>query len=482
MDERTPEELVPPQEHSAGPVRRTKIVCTLGPASEPPGILEQLVRSGMNVARLNFSHGTRRSHRRAAERLRNLAEAHRRPVALLQDLAGPKVRIGEFRDGQVELVPGHTFVLTPEEVPGDETRVSVSYPRLAEEVKPGDPILLADGAVELRVEEVSGAEVRCRVVTGGVLSSRKGLNCPSGLRRLPVLGIKDRKDLEVGAELGVEYVAVSFVRDAEDIRLVRGVLQQLGSRAAVIAKIETAAAVENFSAILDEADGLMIARGDLSIETPFSRVPVLQKEMIAAANRAAKPVITATQMLFSMVQHPHPTRAEVADIANAVLDGSDAVMLSEETAVGAYPIAALETMAAVALETEQSALYRNRFAATQAPAARDSREAMARAAAELADQLQARYLLTITRSGQMARLASASLPRAPIVAATPIPATYRRLSLIRGVTPLLLSSSDGDYNGLVAESLARIRRWVDDPAEVILLAEDFVRAARLEPE
>jgi pyruvate kinase len=338
----------------AGTERRTKIVCTIGPATSSRPQLRALIEAGMNVARLNFSHGEPAEHVAVIADVRALGRELDVPVAVLQDLAGPKVRIGELPGGSVELEPGGRFTLTTRSVEGSRERASVSYAGLPGAVHAGDTLLLADGAIALRVERVTGEDVECEVIVGGRLGSRKGVNVPSGLPGLPILGDKDLRDLRVGLEHGVDYVGLSFVRSANDVQVARDHMERLGGRAPVIAKIETRAALDRFDEILDAADGIMIARGDLGIETPFARVPIVQKRLIAEANRRAKPAITATQMLFSMVSSPQPTRAEVADVANAVLDGSDAVMLSEETAIGSHPVRAVQVMAEVALETERA--------------------------------------------------------------------------------------------------------------------------------
>lgn len=286
----------------------------------------------MDVARLNFSHGDREQHGAALARVRRLAERLGVPVAILQDLAGPKVRIGMFAEGWVELESGRPFTLTTRPVEGSRDRVSVSYEGLPREVAPGDALLLADGTIELLVELVTEDEIRCRVIIGGRLGSRKNINVPAGLKEISIPSQKDLDDLRFGVEQNIDYLGLSFVRSADDVRAVRARVDALAGRVPLIAKIETRAALQSFDEILDVADGIMIARGDLSIETPFARVPIVQKRLIAQANRRGKPVIAATHMLFSMVSAPHPTRAEVADVANAILDGSDAVMLSEETA------------------------------------------------------------------------------------------------------------------------------------------------------
>lgn len=396
------------------------------------------MQAGMNVVRLNFSHGSREEHGVVIAHVRRLAAQLGLAVSILQDLAGPKVRIGSFANGAVELKAGESFTLTTRAIEGQQYEVSVSYPLLPQEVKPGDILLLADGAVELVVQTVEAEDIVCRVIVGGRLSAHKGVNCPSGLFHLPILGEKDLQDLQFGLEQGVDYIGLSFVRTAADVQTAKTEIAMRGKDVPVIAKIETQAALAHFDEILAAADGIMIARGDLGIETPFARVPVVQKRLIATANQQAKPVITATHMLRSMVESPRPTRAEVADVANAVIDGSDALMLSEETAVGQYPVRVVQTMAAIATETEQSGLRITTPEEEESGRLPFEAEAVARAACRIAARLGAEAIATVTLSGFTARLVAKCRPSQPILAATPRMETYRRLALLRGVTPMLL--------------------------------------------
>jgi pyruvate kinase len=359
----------------------------------------------------------------------------------------------------VELEPGRPFTLTTRPVEGSRDRVSVSYAGLPGEVTVGDTLLLADGTIHLRVGRVSGEEIHSEVVVGGRLGSRKGVNVPSGLPALPILGDKDLRDLRVGLAQGVDYVGLSFVRSAEDVGTARAHIARLGGRVPVVAKIETQAALDHFDEILEAADGIMIARGDLSLETPFARVPVVQKQLIAAANGRAKPVITATQMLFSMVSAPQPTRAEVADVANAVLDGSDAVMLSEETAVGRYPVRAVEVMAAIALETERGVLPGPRPTGALGAPAESDEAAVVRAACQLAASRRVDVIVTVTRTGETARLAASHRPGPPIVGLAGDPETCRRLALVRGVLPLVVPASSPETLVEAARGAARARGW-----------------------
>ncbi len=443
--------------------QKTKIVCTIGPATAAEEQLRALIVAGMDVARLNFSHGSHEEHGQVIARIRRLAGELKTAVAILQDLAGPKVRIGSFATGTVEVRAGDRFTLTTRPIEGSQHEVSVSYPLLPREVKRGDTLLLADGTIELEVEQVVGDDIVCRVVVGGVLSGRKGVNCPSGLFGLPILREKDLDDLRFGLEQGVDYLGVSFVRTVEDVHTARQEVRRLGGSIPIIAKIETQAALHHFDDILAEADGIMIARGDLSIETPFARVPIVQKQLIAKANRRAKPVITATQMLYSMVESPRPTRAEVTDVANAVIDGSDAVMLSDETTVGRYPICAVQTMAAIIADTESARL---RVTALREEEQENSplpteEEALAQAAGQLAAQLGAEAIVTLTVDGGTARYVAKYRPLQPILAATPRPDTYRRLALVRGVVPLLLPAAAQTTEEMIraARAVARECGW-----------------------
>jgi pyruvate kinase len=456
--------------------RKTKIVCTIGPATSSEPELRALLQAGMNVARLNFSHGSHAEHGLLIARIRHLASELGVTVAILQDLAGPKVRIGTFAEATVTLRAGDLFTLTTRAVEGNRHEVSVSYPCLPQEVKAGDRVLLADGRIELHVQQVTEEDILCQVTVGGSLSDRKGVNCPSGLFGLPIFRDEDLHDLRFGVEQAVDYVGLSFVRTADDVRTAKREVAKLGGDVPIIAKIETEAAVRHFDEILTEADGIMVARGDLAIETPFARVPVVQKLLIAKANQQGKPVITATQMLFSMVHAPHPTRAEVADVANAILDGSDAVMLSEETAVGEHPATAVRTMAAIAAGTERAGLQgtlqqgRGGHPAREAdPAVPTGTDAMAQAACQVADRLQVEAIATVTLTGLTARFVAKYRPPQPILAATPRPETYRRLALIRGVIPVLLPGTARSRYEMMraAEVVVRERGWQGKRAVIV---------------
>jgi pyruvate kinase len=416
---------------------RTKIVSTIGPSTSDPDVLRSVILSGTDVARLNFAHGSRDEHGRLIEAVRSIAAGLGRPVAILQDLAGPKIRTGPIEDGPVLLSSGEMFILTSRDVPGDADRVSVTYAGLPGDVRPGDALLLSDGAIELVVENTTADEIRCRVVTGGELDSHKGINVPSRSIGVPALGERDREDLEFGLSHEVDYVALSFVRSAEDVRRARGIVSAHGSEVAIIAKIERRTALDRIDEIIDAVDGIMVARGDLGVEIPLERIPRVQKTLIEKANRAGKPVITATQMLRSMVDNPRPTRAEVTDVANAVLEGSDAVMLSEETAVGRFPIDAVKMMARIISEAESDFPFDAWGARLDQGAAAGTAAAVAHSACRIASEVGAAAIVTVTQSGLTARLVARHRPSQPIVALTPSPRTYRRLAMVWGSLSVL---------------------------------------------
>jgi len=419
---------------------RTKIVCTIGPASRSPEILEKLTQAGMNVARLNFSHGTQSEHLEVIERIRSLAAKSGKPVAILQDLAGPKIRIGKIKAGAITLESGALFTLTNQQLLGNENKVSVNYPDLPKDVKPGDTLLLSDGALELEVLEKTDRDVRCRVIIGGSLSSFKGINLPARSIKAPSLTKKDKEDLAFGIEQEVDYVALSFVRSAADATVAKSFIEKRGSAIPIIAKIEKHEALENIDEIIHDVDGIMIARGDLGVETPLEKVPLVQKMLIQKSNQAGKPVITATQMLRSMVDSPRPTRAEVTDVANAILDGTDAVMLSEETATGKYPVKSVATMARIAEDAESGFPFETWINRLGSKTEKSLPEAVGCAACNLAESINASSIITFTQTGSTARLVAKYRPRRPVLAMTPLEKTYRRLGLIWGVVPFLSES------------------------------------------
>jgi pyruvate kinase len=402
--------------------------------------------------------GTQAEHLEVITAVRRIASRLGRSIAILQDLAGLKIRIGEMASGAVTLDAGAPFTLTTRHVLGSRQEVSVDYPHLTEDVQPGDTLLLSDGDLQLEVIDTTEEDVHCRVIAGGTLASRKGVNFPTRSITAPTVTNKDRDDLAFGLRYGVDYVAQSFVRTAADVLEVQGMIQEYGSAVPLIAKIETYDAVTNIDEIIDSVDGLMVARGDLGVAIPLATVPRLQKMLIGKANRAGKPVITATHMLRSMQDSPRPTRAEVTDVANAVLDGTDAIMLSEETAIGRFPLEAVTMMAAIAADAESSFpfdAWLHRF-----ETGRPLPEAVARAVCTMAADIDAAAIVTCTQSGGTARRVARYRPRAPILAPTPHAETYRRLALVWGVTPLLNQSqptTDELIDGALGAALASTR-------------------------
>jgi pyruvate kinase len=417
-------------------MRRTKIVCTIGPASQSEKILTGLIQAGMDVARLNFSHGDYGFHERTIRRIRRIARRLGKPVAILQDLQGPKIRIGAIAGDRARLQTGRRFVLTTRKILGDNRIVSVNFRRLHRVIKKGDRILLGDGEIELAAVSVKPGEIVCKIIVGGVLTSHKGIHFPQGSLRLPSLTRKDRRDLAFGVAHGVDLIALSFVRRPGDIDVARREIQKRGARIPIVAKIEKHEALEHIDSILEKVDAIMVARGDLGLETALEKIPALQKMMIRKANRLGKPVITATQMLRSMVQNPRPSRAEVADIANAVLDGTDALMLSEESAVGGYPVLAVKTMAQVAVETEKILEPRLQFDGLK----NSVPEAISHAAVSLARDLQVKAFLIPTTSGSTVRMIARYRPTQPLIAITPEPGTVKALCLVWGAHPVLIPS------------------------------------------
>lgn len=415
--------------------RRTKIVATIGPATSSPAVLRALIEAGATTLRLNFSHGTHEDHQRSIRLIRQTSFELNQPVGILQDLQGPKIRLGRFENSSIVLNKGDRFTLTSNPMVGNQEMSSVTYDLLAEEVPAGATILLDDGKVEMRVEEVdrSNRALHCSVVVGGALSNNKGVNFPGVYLSIKALTNKDRRDLTFGLDQGVDWVALSFVRNPQDVLEIKELIAAAGKQVPVIVKIEKHEAIQEMEAILSISDGVMIARGDLGVELPAEDVPILQKRLITTANRMGIPVITATQMLDSMVHSPRPTRAEVSDIANAILDGTDAVMLSNETAVGKYPIEAVETMARVAARTEQEAPNR-----LFEESGRSIPNAISQAVGQIAEQLDSAAIMTLTKTGATARNVSKFRPKKPILAVTPHVDVARQLQLVWGVKPLLV--------------------------------------------
>lgn len=433
-------------------MRKAKIVATIGPASRSPEQLHSLMMAGMDVMRVNMSHGSHEYHAEAIRNARQIAAEIGRPLAVLLDLSGPKIRTGKLKDHQpIFLVEGQALTITTRDVPGDSTLLSTSYANLPKDVSTGDRILLSDGLIELQVEQIGNSEVECRVLNSGHLGENKGINLPGVKLSAPSLTEKDRGDLKFGLEQQVDYVALSFVRSARDCIGAKTLIEFLGANVPLIAKIEKREALEDLDGIIEASDGVMVARGDLGVETSVESVPVYQKQIIAKANAAQKLVITATQMLESMTHEPRPTRAEASDVANAILDGTDAVMLSAETATGDYPRQSIETMARIISFMESSYLQtgrlRDRINGQQLGI---EGRAIAEAASYAAQEIRSKLIVVFTRSGSMARHLSALRPSQLIVAFTPNEKTYSSLAAVWGIEPLLL-----DFTGRTSDLLSR---------------------------
>ena len=419
-------------------LRRTKIVATIGPATSDPQVLRNLIEAGATTLRLNFSHGTEDDHQRSIRLIRQTSFELNQPVAILQDLQGPKIRLGRFETGSIVVKNGDPFILTSRPVAGTELISSVTYEPLASEVPEGAVILLDDGKVEMRVEKVDrgAGELYCRVVVGGPLSNNKGVNFPGVYLSIKALTDKDRKDLMFGLDQGVDWVALSFVRNPQDMLEIKELIASAGKQVPVIAKIEKHEAIEQMEEILALCNGVMVARGDLGVELPAEDVPILQKRLIATSNRMGIPVITATQMLDSMVNNPRPTRAEISDVANAILDGTDAVMLSNETAVGNFAVEAVATMARIAVRIEREGIRGN--IRNVEDVGRSITNGISQAVSQISEQLNAAAIMTLTKTGATARNVSKFRPKTPILAVTPHVDVARQLQLVWGVKPLLV--------------------------------------------
>ena len=462
-------------------MRGTKIVATVGPASRSPELLERLIRAGVNVFRLNFSHGSQDEHLAVVRSAREISARLQYPLALLQDLSGPKIRTGKVKNDLVELVKGAKLAITTDlSVEGNAELISTTYAALPQDVKAGDQILLDDGNLELRVLGVSGQRVECEVVDGGPLKSHKGMNLPGVLLSTPAITEKDRQDLEFGIGAGVDYVAMSFVRRAADVLEAKALIARLGTDTPVIAKIEKPQALDDLAAILEAADGVMVARGDLGVELGTEDVPIAQKRIIAMANAAGKVVITATQMLESMIENPRPTRAEASDVANAILDGTDAVMLSGESAIGRFPVETVETMARIAAYTEEHGLagIRTRAAETRVDGAGTAvTRSLTRVAASVAEELGCKLILVFTQSGLTAKLVAGHRPRMPVVAVTHDERVYRQLALWWGVIPTLSASTENTDELLAAGEEQLKARGLARPGDTILMLSGHSIAA-----
>ncbi len=452
-------------------MKRTKIVCTIGPASHTPAMLTKMIKAGMNVARLNFSHGSHADHAKLIRMIGRAAKKAGATVAILQDLQGPKIRVGELPKEGIKLVNGSMVVFTTAAVQGrpstrlGESKIPVGYGKLHQDVKPGDRLLLDDGLLEVMVDKVVGRDMHCRVITGGVLTSHKGMNFPTATLSIPALTAKDKDDLAFGVRAGVDFVALSFVRSAKDVMQLRALIAKeekrarikRGSPIMIISKIEKPQALEHFDEILHVSDAIMVARGDLGVETPAADVPVHQKRMIEKCLMVGKPVIVATQMLDSMIKNPRATRAEISDVANAVIDHTDAVMLSGETASGAFPLAAVETMARTAEETEASS-FDDLCIDIMGTEPTDPRMAIAKTAVMLARMTPAAAILSVSVTGRMAQRISRFRPEVPILVGTFDARVLRQLTLTWGVLPVLLrptKDAQAAKKQLLAEAMKR---------------------------
>ncbi|MCL2366741.1 MAG: pyruvate kinase [Oscillospiraceae bacterium] len=420
-------------------MRRTKIVATLGPSTDEPKVLRAILEAGLNVARFNFSHGSHEEHKTRLDALRNLCKELGKSIAIMADTKGPEVRLGCFEGGRTELESGNLFTLTTADIVGDNSRVSVTYESLPDEVTEGTRILLDDGLIELVVESVLGKEIKTKVLNGGPISNRKGVNVPSINLKLPYISAKDRMDLRFCIENDFDFVAASFVRSAEDIREMREELYRLdyGNKIKIIAKIENAQGVKNADSILTASDGLMVARGDLGVELDYEELPIIQKELIKKSVSQGKPCITATQMLESMMNNPKPTRAEASDVANAIYDGTSAIMLSGETAAGKYPLKAFITMSKIAERIERDIDYRQRFFRGEHRVETSITSAISHATVTTAHNLRTAAIITVSMTGTTAQNVSKFRPECPIIACTPNPIVERQLNLNWGIVPLL---------------------------------------------
>ena len=428
-------------------MRKTKIICTMGPATDNIEVLRAMARAGMNVARFNFSHGSHEEHKQRIDRVKAVREEYNLPIALLLDTKGPEIRTGDMQDGKIFLKKGEQIRLTPRACLGTPSKISITYPDLYQDVQAGTSILIDDGLIELRVEQTQEQDILCRVLNAGAVSNHKGINVPDVHLSIPYLSDKDKSDIQFGIEQGVDFIAASFVRTADDVQQLRMLLDENGGgHINIIAKIENQQGVENIDGIVALADGVMIARGDMGVEIPAEDVPPIQKMLIKKVTLAGKQVITATQMLDSMMKNPRPTRAEVTDVANAIYDGTGAIMLSGETAAGLYPVEAVTMMARIAERTENDIDYRKRFFVRTRKANPDITDAICHATCTTAYDLNARDIVTVTKSGRSARMVARYRPSCGIIGCTPTKKVWYQLNLAWGVTPVLLSETDDVFD------------------------------------
>ena len=424
-------------------MRRTKIICTIGPSSQDEDMLRKIILAGMNVARFNFSHGDYEEHGLKLERTRKISRELNLPVAVLLDTRGPEIRLRDFAEGKVELKAGQKFTLTTEEIMGTAERATITYKNLPQDVKPGDSILLDDGLIGLKVEEVQGdTEIVCTVMNDGPISNHKGVNVPGVKLNLPFIDEKDHADIVYACEKGFDFIAASFVRSKEDVLQIREILKEHNSKIQIISKIESLQGIQNLEEIIEVSDGIMVARGDMGVEIPMEEVPIIQKRIIKLTTAAGKNVITATQMLDSMIKNPRPTRAEVTDVANAIYDGTSAIMLSGESAAGAYPVEAVKTMARIAERAEKDIDYISRFSRRNDDVKEDVTTAISHACCTTAIDLEAAAIITVTMSGFTASMVARYQPACPVIGCTVDKKVFRQLGLVWGVQPLLINRED----------------------------------------
>ena len=452
-------------------IKRTKIVCTLGPASDKEEILRELVKSGLNVCRFNFSHGSHEEHKERMDLVKKVREELGQPVAILLDTKGPEIRTGNFDEPEVLLEEGQKFTITMKDVVGNKEMCTVSYKGLVNDVVPGDTILIDDGLVGLKVEEINGDDIVCIVENSGIVKNHKGVNVPGVKINLPALTEKDIKDIEFGISEGIDYIAASFVRKASDVLAIREVLENNNAtHIKIISKIENQEGIDNIDSILQVSDGIMVARGDLGVEIPTPEIPIAQKMMIKKCNQLGKPVITATQMLDSMMRNPRPTRAEVTDVANAIYDGTDAIMLSGETAAGKYPVEAVKTMATIAKRTEETLKY-NELLKKRKIEDVTVTNAISYATCTTSADLNAKAIISFTTSGHTARMVSKFRPQCPIIATTEDEGVMRRLALVWGVYPVK-TSHVGNTDDLFTTSIAsaKEKKYLENGDLVVITA------------
>jgi pyruvate kinase len=453
-------------------MRKTKIVCTLGPSTDKEGVLEELIKEGMNVARFNFSHGPHDEQKGRIDKLKELRTKWDKPIAALLDTKGPEIRIGEFKDGSVELKAGQTFTLTAEEVEGTASKVTISYKELHKDVKPGDSILIDDGLIGMEVVKIKGTEIICKVKNGGKVSNKKGVNVPGVELKMPFISEKDKNDILFGIKEGFDFIAASFTRTADDILEIKKLLADNNCDTInIIAKIENQQGVDNIDEIIAVSDGIMVARGDMGVEIPLEDVPVIQKKIIRKVNEAGKQVITATQMLDSMIKNPRPTRAEATDVANAIYQGTSAIMLSGETAAGKYPVEALKTMDKIAVRIEGDIDYEEQLRKYKMDEKKDMTTAISHATCLTAMELDAKAIITVSKSGKTARMVSKYHPNCMVIGCTTTEYNCRQLNMSWGIYPIMLREEYSmDVLFVHAVEAAKKRGYVEDEDIIVLTA------------